>query len=338
MTAPCQLSQQTTAYQALEELACASWSSELLFAAIKLELFTHLDAGPISLPALARAAHCQEGPLGRMLPALAAFGLLANSDDGWSNTPLASRYLVPGAADYLGAFLLYRRYLQPPWQELAARVSSRPLPPDLCREDDYPTRNRHYVRALDQLARQKAREIAGLMAALPWRGPILDIGGGAGALGRALRRGPGTTVTLFELPEVLAAAHTIYPEPGDWAGMTTRAGDFRDHPFAPEERFGLILLANVLHTYDPEAARAYLAKAVALLAPGGYVVIHDYCPDRASRKGQLYDLLMMLNTPGGVCHQAHTLAGWLAACGLNAVHTIDLAADSSLILGSKAPW
>jgi SAM-dependent methyltransferase len=249
---------------------------------------------------------------------------------------VASRHLVPGGAGYLGDLLLYRSYLQPPWQELAARVSNRPLVPDLCRDDPYPTRNLHYVRALDQLARQKACEITTLLAATPWHGPILDVGGGAGALGRAFSRSrPGATVTLFELPEVLAAAHAIYPDPGAWAGMTTRAGDFRDHPFAPEERFGLILLANVLHTYDPAEAQASLAKAVGLLAPGGVLLIHDYCPDRTPVKGQLYDLLMMLNTPCGVCHEAQILAGWLAACGLSGIQIIDLPSDSSLILGSR---
>ena len=337
MTAPCQLLQPTTAFQALEDLACASWSAELLFAAIKLELFAHLESGPIALSTLARAAHCQEGPLGRMLPALAGLGLIEGGPGGWSNCPVASRHLVPGLAGYLGDLLLYRRYLQPPWQELAARVSTQPLAPDLRREDDYPTRNLHYVRALDQLARQKAREITTLLTATPWHGPILDIGGGAGALGRAFSHGHGATVTLFELPEVLAAAHAIYPDPGAWAGMTTRAGDFRDHPFAPAERFGLILLANVLHTYDPAEAQASLDKAVALLAPGGVLLIHDYCPDRTPIKGPLYDLLMMLNTPRGVCHEAQTLAGWLAARGLSGIQIIDLASDSSLILGSRPP-
>jgi hypothetical protein len=326
-----------SASQALEDLACASWSSQVLFAAIKLELFAHLEAGPLALSALARAAHCHEGPLARLLPALAHLGLIVCEQGGWSNTPLASRHLVPTTAGYLGDFLLYRQYLEPPWQGLAARVSRRALAPDLCRDDPYSRRNLHYVRALDQLARVKAIEITALLAATPWQGPILDLGGGAGAVGRAVGQGHRTHVTLFELPEVLAAAHILYPDPSAWADMTTVAGDFRDHPFAAGERFGLILLANVLHTYDRHEAQACLAKAVGLLHPGGLLVIHDYCPDRTAIKGRLYDLLMMLNTPHGVCHEAQTVTSWLAALGLTATQTLDLTADTSLIVGTRPP-
>ena len=328
--------QQQNGSQALEDLACAYWLSDVLFAALELQLFTHLEAGP-TLAELTRSANCLKSPLARLLEALAQLGLVHEENGRWHNQPLASRHLVAGTADYLGDFLLYRRYLQEPWQGLATAVAGRPLAPTLSRQDDYPTRNLHYVRALDQLARQKAAEITALLADLPWRGPLLDIGGGAGALGRALIRQQPTEATLFELPEVVSAARSLYPNPGDWHGITTLAGDFRDHAFANAERFGLILLANVLHTYDEAEARHCLTKAAALLTPEGHLLIHDYCPDRTPVKGQLYDLNMMLNTAHGACHPASTLGQWLAASGLHNVRVIDLASDSSLILAQAPP-
>ncbi len=321
--------------QALEDLACAYWHSEVLFAALELKLFAHLDRGPLTLPSLARAADCQPGPLGRLLPVLAQLGLLAEDQGGWRNQPLASRHLIPGAAGYLGDFLLYRRYLQPSWQGLAATVAGRALSPGLCRDDDYPTRNLHYVRALDQLARVKAAEIADLLAEVPWQGPILDLGGGAGALGRVLLREQPTSATLFDLPEVVAAAHALYPDPADWQGLATLGGDFRTQAFSAEERFGLILLANFLHTYDPDEARECLAKAIALLTPGGHLLIHDYFPDRTAGKGQLYDLNMMLNTARGHCHQTRALCAWLEDSGLQDPRVMDLASDSSIIIAQR---
>lgn len=328
--------QQQNGSQALEDLACAYWLSDVLFAALELQLFTHLGPGP-TLVALTRSANCLGAPLARLLTALAQLGLVHEENGRWHNQPLAARHLVAGSADYMGDFLLYRRYLQEPWQGLAAAVAGRPLAPTLSRQDDYPTRNLHYVRALDQLARQKATEIVTLLADLPWRGPLLDIGGGAGTLGRALIRQQPTEATLFELPEVLAAARSLYPDPGDWHGITTLAGDFRNHAFADDEGFGLILLANVLHTYDEAEARHCLDKAATLLAAGGHLLIHDYCPDRTPVKGQLYDLNMMLNTARGTCHQAHSLGYWLTASGLHNVRIIDLASDSSLILAQAPP-
>lgn len=324
--------------QALEDLACAYWRSEVLFAALELRLFAALADGPLPLADLARVAACHESPLGRLLPALAGLGLVAENDGRWGNLPIAHRHLVPAAADYLGDFLLYRRYLQAPWQKLAATVAIRPLPAALSPDDDYPTRNLHYVRALHQLARLKAKEIASQLAAIPWQGPLLDLGGGAGAVSRELlRQRPGTRATLFELPEVLAAAHQLFPEPADWRGIDTVAGDFRHDRLGEGEGFGLILLANVLHTYDEAAARRCLAQAVAWLAPGGHLLIHDYCPDRTPLKGQLYDLNMLLNTHQGHCFKACTLGHWLRELGLSEPQVIDLPSDSSLILAQAPP-
>jgi hypothetical protein len=323
--------------QTLEDLACAYWQSDLLFAALELNLFSHLAEGAISLPLLARTANFLEEPLGRLLAALAQLGLVDENQGRWRLSPLACRHLVAGTAGYLGDFLLYRRYLQPAWQTLATSVSGRPLPPALSRQDDYPTRNLHYVRALDQLARVKAAEIIPLLADIPWRGPILDLGGGAGALCRALLRQQASTAALFELPEVLTAAHALYPDPAEWKGITSMAGDFRDHLFSNDCRYGLILMANFLHTYDEDGARFCLAKAVSLLSAGGTLLIHDYCPDCTPVKGQLYDLNMMLNTAAGSCHEAQTLARWLMDAGLIDVQVKDLASDSTLILARRPP-
>jgi hypothetical protein len=335
-----------TAAQTLEDLACAYWLSDALFAAIELRLFGFLGIDTKTLPELARAADCLEEPLLRLLTALAELRLVAVDEDRWHNLPLACRHLIPGTPEYLGDFLLYRRYLQKPWQGLAATVAGRPLPPGLSRHDDYPSRNLHYVRALDQLARLKAQEIACLLAEIPWHGPILDIGGGAGALSRALvkhqvsRSLPpqqATQATLFELPEVLAAARTLYPDPNDWQDISTQAGDFRSNTLDGNQRFGLVLMSNFLHTYDEVTAHQCLKQALALLAKNGHLLIHDYCPDRTPVKGQLYDLNMMLNTHQGRCFTAHTLCDWLTACGMSDPRIIDLPSDSSLILAQAQP-
>ncbi|HBG19727.1 MAG TPA: hypothetical protein DDY32_10780, partial [Desulfobulbaceae bacterium] len=52
---------------------------------------------------------------------------------------------------------------------------------------DYRERNFRYVRAMDVLARQKAREIVDRLPLAMLSGPVLDVGGGAGSLLRALQ-------------------------------------------------------------------------------------------------------------------------------------------------------
>lgn len=319
--------------QYLEDLATAYWYSEALFAALELEIFFYLEENPY-LSDLASAAACKAPELERLLQTMAGLGLVAKMGNAWRNSETAHRYLVKGGPEYSGDFLLYRRYLQGSWQSLAARVSTRELPEALDQGDDYGKRTFFYVRAMDALARQKAAEISLRLAQFVWRMPILDIGGGAAALSRHLLQGRASgRAVLLELPEVLAAARQLYPAPVYWEGLEDRPGDFRDCEL--NERFGLILMGNFLHIYDPEEARRLLAKAAGLLLPGGLLVVHDYLPDRPSPhslKGLFYDLNMMLNTYKGRCHCSSEVIDWLSAAGLKYCEVMDLETDSGIIV------
>jgi predicted metal-binding protein len=231
-------------------------------------------------------------------------------------------------------------------------------------EDDYAVRNFNYVRALDQLARQKARQIVEILCRETWEPPVLDLGGGAGTFCRGIvallsgsdrKKGdffpmigdaaeslpdpsgasPGV---LLDLPEVIAAARKIYPSESDWEGIETIGADFRFHTFPRDITFGLIVMSNFLHAYAEKEARTLLDKALGFLKPGGKILIHDYFPDRLGRvpqKGPLYDLAMMLNTYDGQCHDASSVVSWLAAAGIQESVVLDLETDSSLILAGE---
>lgn len=324
-------------HQYLEDLACAYWFSEALFTALELQLFARLDPDGRTLASLAEAASADRDGLFRLLRALERMALVVRAEDRWFNSQAAALYLVPGKLDYMGDFLQYRRYMQGNWQKLAERLS--PGKPEQHENLDYRERNFRYVRAMDVLARQKAREIVNRLPIATLSGPVLDVGGGAGSLLRALQaRRPGLDMVLFEIPEVIEAARRLYPNEAHWLGIDPIAGDFRMHRF--EGNFSLVILANFLHAYGPAEARELLDKAISLLAPGGRLLVHDYFPDRkgiSPQKGALYDLTMMLNTYNGACHESATILGWLEAAGFTHSSICELTTDSSLILAGREP-
>lgn len=324
-------------FQYLEDLATAYWYSEALFAALDLEIFAALARAEAGTPELAQDVDCHPEPLARLLAVLADLGLLLRHAGRWSVTPLARRHLVPESPAYLGDFLLYRRYLQPHWQELAERASRAPSKAvRLSAAADYATRNWHYVRAQDRLLNRKALEIAPVLQAAGWSGPILDAGGGAGALSRHLVSGaPGTFAVVADLPEVLAAGRRLYPEASDGQRVCGVACDLRQPPFRPGTGFGLVILSNFLHAYGPAEARNLLRAALELAAPGGSVLVHDYFPDRVGAsgpRGAAHHLNMFLNTFQGACHRAESVVDWLTAAGWGRLAVHDLPSDSAVIL------
>jgi predicted metal-binding protein len=360
-------------FQFLENLSTAYWQSEVLFTALELRLFDRIESTGATTQKLSALAGCKEDGLFRLLKVIKRMELIGQSDGVWFNSQAARCYLVNKSPSYMGDFFLYRRAMQENFRLLTQKISLNDDSEKESRwhfdsgadsEDNYAQRNFNYVRSLDQLARQKAKQIVEILCRETWEPPVLDLGGGAGTLCRSLvsclsgakqdtgilfpsidDAAKGQTdassafpAVLLDLPEVIEAAQKIYPDKADWKGIETIGADFRFHVFPKERAFGLIIMSNFLHAYGEKEARKLLKKALCLLKPGGKVLIHDYFPDRLGRnpqKGAIYDLAMMLNTYDGECHEACSVVSWLNGAGIQESVVLDLETDSSVILAGE---
>lgn len=355
-------------YQNLENLSTAYWRSEVLFAALDLKLFDHIEAEQATTKKICVLSGCREDGLYRLLKVMKRMELIGESKGNWFNNQVARRYLVSKSPSYMGDFFLYRRAMRENFRLMTQKISLNDDPEAVsCGHscsvsdsvtdsiEDYAVRNFNYVLALDQLAKEKSREIVEILFRETWLSPVLDIGGGAGSLCRYLIK----RITLLcrlnyelgipdapdllrgvllDLPEVIEAARKVYPDETDWEGIETIGADFRFHAFEKGEAFGLIVMSNFLHAYGEKEARKLLEKAIGLLKPGGKILIHDYFPDRLGRspqKGPIYDLAMMLNTYNGECHEAARVISWLDAVGIRQSVVLDLETDSSVILAGE---
>ena len=257
-------------------------------AAHELGLF---DALPCSAADLADRLRVRPRRLGALVRALVLDGALAENAGKLESAIVPTRRSLPRSG----------------WGSLADTIrADRPLADGPSSAQGEHLKNFHdHLRAAGAAA---AREVA---QRLRPPGPLLDLGGGAGAYAAAfLAAHPGERATIVDRPDVLELAREAVPAAGRAA--VDLLGDERWPSGAR-----IALLANVLHLYGPADAARLVARAARSVGPGGTVAVKDF--DGASATGILFSLNMALFTEAGEVHDAARLRTFLHGAGVRQV-------------------
>jgi SAM-dependent methyltransferase len=145
--------------------------------------------------------------------------------------------------------------------------------------------DRWFMRNAEALARAErvAEDVPlRMLAALPQFAPrrVLEVGCSNGWRLAALRERYGCAVVGVE-PSALAieSGRRMY---GD--GLDLRRGLARALPVASDETFDVVIVSFVFHWISRDALDASIAEIDRVLAPGGYLVLHDFLPDAPVRR------------------------------------------------------
>lgn len=184
-----------------------------------------------------------------------------------------------------------------------------------------------FISAMDDASRPHAFAVVeALLLALPHARKVLDVGGGPGNYARELAR-LGVATTVLDTPEVV---DLIAPRFADEPLVEYLPGDM--HQGLPTGPFDLVLLANVLHSYGPEANAALVARAADALAAEGALAIFDFLLGMSPR-AEIFSVMMLMSTAAGRCYSESDLAEWCAAAGLVARPAIDFPGrDEQLVI------
>jgi hypothetical protein len=322
-------------------LALAHRSSMVLFAATDLDVFTAIDAGDDTLPAMARRAGAQAEPLRMLLEACVAEGLLSRNDGRYANTPATAAFLVRGRPTYGGHGLKYAEDLYPLWGRLAELVrTGRPvIDPESILGDDK-EKTRAFILAMHERAR-------GMSAVLPHgadfsgRQRLLDVGGGPGTYSIALvQQTPGLRSTVLDLPGVLEITREIVDESGCVDRVSLKPGNYLTSDFGTG--YDAVLLSGMMHRETGDTCRLLLRKAFAALDAGGLVVVSDVFFDDDRKNSPPFAISfainMMLTSTDGSAHAKTEMARWLAEAGFHQVSIRDLPPPNphSLVTGLKS--
>jgi 2-polyprenyl-3-methyl-5-hydroxy-6-metoxy-1,4-benzoquinol methylase len=333
---------QTNGGQYLEDLATAYWLSDALFTALEMELFSAIEGfgkNGASLPELSQKLKVNEKALNRFLNLLLELGLIEKKQESYVNQPIAQTYLLKESPFYQGDSILWRKNLKDDWKTLKAALTAGGrvnfLPEDIS-EEELNSRREQYIHAMDNVAKLKNRECAGLLSHL--KGTILDVGAGSGAMALAfLERFPETWATLLDIRQILPQTIKMINKTPFKDRVDYQAGNILETDWSLTKKYDLIILSNIVHAYAEAENEQVLKTAASYLADDGILLIHDFFCEHDPIKAQLSDLNMFLNTFNGKVFSGKWVIAELLKNQLATTPLIPLTTDTAVIFAACSP-
>jgi hypothetical protein len=287
--------------------------TDVIVTATQLGIPDAIGDEPTDVATIAAATDTHAPTLYRLLRALAACGVLHESDDGrFSLTPIGA-YLRTDHPESMRPSVQHigRSYMREAWADLGHSVRTGENAFTALHGEDVWTWRKHEPAEATVFDRSMASQSAGIGAAVAGafdfsrRTVVADIGGGSGAvLAGILAAQPHLRGMLFDQPAVVAN-----PEELARAGVAVRCevvgGSFFEGVPGGADVY---LMKAILHDWeDPECVAILRAIRREILADGALLVVERVIgPPNADLEGKLSDLHMLV-MPGG---RERTEAEW----------------------------
>lgn len=305
---------------ALFDLVAGFVNSQVLMALVELRVLHLVQPAPLEPRTLAHLCQMPQPQMQILLQAGAGLGLLRRSGNSYGLTLRgASLLAVPG----LESMIRHHRalyadladpvaFLRGGQQTKLARFwpyvfgASGAVDPEVTATYSALMADSQALVAEDTLRMVDLRGVRHLM----------DIGGGTGAFLSAVGAAyPDLSLTLFDLPVVVAGATARLAQTGMQSRTTIHPGSFRDDPLPAKA--DAISLIRVLYDHDDSTVAQLLAKVHGALPAGGRVIVSEpmsggATPDRAT---DVYFAVYTLAMQTGRTRSMDEIATLLTAAG-----------------------
>ena len=333
------------AQETLLGLITAYWQSQLVFVAAKLGVADVLAKGPRTPAAIARKVGADPAYLGRVLRALAALGVFAETRDGkFRLTPLGQtlRSDRPGSLrDF--ALMMVDDYNWQSWGALLRGVNEGETPFDMVYGMPVFAYLNHHPDKLEAFAASMASisgtENASIAKAYPFGRlrQLVDVGGAHGhLLATILRRYRRLHGTVYDQPDVVAgaAAAGFITAPGLRNRVQAIGGNFFDS--VPDGADGY-LMKYIIHDWDDEKCLRILKNCRHSMAADGRVLVVDHVipPGNEFNWGKLLDINMMVG-PGGQERTREEFAALFKRAGLRLTRVVQTDCPLSILEAQRA--
>jgi 3-hydroxy-5-methyl-1-naphthoate 3-O-methyltransferase len=306
------------------EVLTAYQKSAALMAAAQTGLFQALGDTP-------KDAHDLASPLGLdiyattvLMDALVTCGYVDKTADGkYEHNDFSRAFTLEGPGT-LARIVHKEAFFYGKWANLRGSVKSgkAQLAPFAQRCSSAPQEIKVFLSALNDIAAMGAQGVLDA-AKMPDSGTLLDFGGGMGGYAaRIVKRHPGLKVTLVDCPfvaglcrehlETLSLLDKINVVEGDLFNLDAALAD---------KQFDVVFVSHVIHDYPPEKAARIVAAAAQRVKAGGRLYLLDV-PQPAidgNTAEALFNVMMLVEAPGGRTHDDKAIRKWIGATGLKVV-------------------
>ena len=329
--------------EVVSRIAFGFMASKALFAALHVDLFSHLSGAPKDEQALADAAGVPVNRVTILTTALRSVGLMVREDGKLANAPAAEAFLVKGAKYDFGDYLRYQidGQMYPLLQQLNAAMDGTLNRDDIASYANWfsdPEQARIYSRAQHAGSLGPGRTIARLVD-LSDAETLLDVGGGTGAMTISLcKENPDLAATIIDFPNVSEIGWEYITE----AGMVDRVRYIPANALEcewPGDRCA-ILMSYLFSGVPEDSIPSLINDAFKRLRPGGTLMVHDFMVDADKAQPQLAALWQMQHmafTPEAASLSPERVIAAMEAAGFETPVDAEVIADMTRMVYARKP-
>lgn len=311
--------------RALFDVTAGFVYSQVLVAAIRLDLFRILFEAPLAAADLSRRLGLPEASTERLLAAAEPLKLVERRSGGrWGLGRRGAAVLGnPGLVAMVEHHDLLYRELADPVALLKRGVgASMSAFWPYARADTTDRIEPAAVDAYSRLMSASQHFVAGeVLAAYPFgrHRHLLDVGGGEGVFAQDVAaRHPNLEITVFDLEPVAARAATRFADAGLGDRARAVGGDFLRGTLPGGA--DVVSLVRIIHDHDDAAALALLNKVAGVLPPGGTLVVAEPMAGSAAAPGiAAYFSIYLFAMGSGRPRSATELKELLSAAGFGSI-------------------
>lgn len=301
----------------LLQLSGGYWGACTLHAAVKLDVFTHLSAGNLSVTEISCLTGSDERGMTMLFDALTAMELLQKCGDTYAATPFASEYLSKKSEKYIGHIIMHHHHLMSGWNKLDEAVRTGGPVKESASHSGDETARESFLMGMFNIASLSAPMIVPGID-LVGRKRLLDLGGGPGTYAiHFCRHNPELKGVIYDLPTTGAFAEKTVKQFNLSERITFASGDIITDDIG--SGYDVVWISQLLHSEGPGGAAIILKKAVQALQPGGLLLIQEFILNNnhvSPPFPAFFSLNMLIGTESGQSYSEGELAEMMKEAGL----------------------